>query len=87
MHIALAHRRSGIGTRLLCAFAADLPATDCFCIPFSHLTAFYAQVGFSVISDTDAGTFLRERLRHYRAEGHDVFLMRRTASPDADRAS
>ena len=87
MYVAPEHQRSGIGSRLLHAFAADLPAIDCFCIPFAHLTGFYAQAGFSVIAETDAGAFLRERVRHYLAEGHDVLLMRRPAGTDRDRAS
>jgi GNAT superfamily N-acetyltransferase len=87
MYIDPEYQRSGIGTRLLHAFATDLSATDCFCIPFAHLAGFYAQIGFAVIADAEAGALLHERLLHYRAEGHDVLLMRRTASTDRDRAS
>ena len=78
MHIAPEHQRQGLGTRLLRTFVADLPPTDCYCIPFVHLTGFYSQGGFSTIDETEAGDFLRERLRRYRAEGYEVLLMRRT---------
>jgi predicted N-acetyltransferase YhbS len=79
MHVAPEYERRRTGTRLLRAFVRDLPATDCYCIPFAHLTGFYSQVGFSPIADAEGGEFLLGRIRHYRAEGHNVILMRRTA--------
>ena len=77
MHVSPEYQRRGIGTRLLRAFVGDLPATECYCIPFAHLVGFYSQAGFSPVDDSQAPTFLRERLLRYRAEGHIVLLMRR----------
>jgi predicted N-acetyltransferase YhbS len=86
MQVAPECRRQGVGTQLLRAFVADLPATDCYCIPFSHLVAFYGQAGFRRVEEAAAPPSLRERLSHYRAEGHDVLLMRRPACVPLDRA-
>jgi len=83
MHIAPAYQRQGVGSRLLRAFAADLPPADCYCIPFAHLTRFYAQVGFAAIDESDAPECLREHVARYRAEGHSVLLMRRDPEPRA----
>ena len=85
MQVAPDHQRQGIGSRLLRAFVADLPAADCFCIPFAHLPGFYAQGGFALHDESEADDFLRTRLAHYRAEGHRVVLMRREAVHDLNR--
>jgi predicted N-acetyltransferase YhbS len=82
MQVAPAHQRQGIGSRLLRAFVADLPATDCYCIPFAHLPRFYAQGGFALVDESEAAEFLRVRLHRYRAEGLEVVLMRREAPSD-----
>jgi GNAT superfamily N-acetyltransferase len=71
------HHREGVGSQLLAAFVADMPAVDCWCLPFAHLVGFYGQGGFEVVPDTSAQPFLRERLAGYRATGHDMLVMRR----------
>jgi GNAT superfamily N-acetyltransferase len=81
MYVAPEYRRRGIGSELLRRFVADLRESTCYCIPFAKLTEFYAQCGFAVIDEAEAGAALRERLAAYRAEGHDVVLMRRDAGP------
>ena len=86
MFLAPEFRRRGMGTQLLRAFVADMPVADCHCIPFSHLVGFYSQGGFTTLDESRAEAFLRERLRVYRAEGHDVILMRRAASDREDRS-
>ena len=77
MFIDPEHRRMGIGERLLAAFVGDLPDVDCLCLPFTHLVSFYGRGGFVVMPESGAPPFLRERLGRYRAEGHDMLVMRR----------
>lgn len=79
MYVHPAHRRRHVGEQLLTAFVADLPGVDCYCIPFAHLVSFYGRAGFAVISEGATPAFLVERMRQYRAEGHDVLPMRRAA--------
>jgi N-acetylglutamate synthase-like GNAT family acetyltransferase len=86
MQIDPAYRRQGIGSRLLDAFVADVRDQQSFCIPFAHLTEFYARGGFRTIAEEEAPHFLAERLDHYRREGHNVLLMRRPGDTHLDRA-
>ena len=87
MHVAPDFQGRGVGSELLRVFASELPARECYCIPFSHLTRFYGRQGFERDDEVAAPAFLRERLATYRAEGHDVLLMRRPARLYRDRAS
>ena len=80
MHVDPAYQRRGVGDRLLGALVADLDG-DCFCIPFAHLTAFYARAGFAVIREDVVPAFLVQWLQRYREEGHDVLIMHRPARP------
>ena len=84
MQVAPEFQRRGLGTRLLDRFVADLPPVDCYCIPFAHLTGFYARAGFEVIDESRAPDFLRERAARYRAEKREVILMRRRAREDVE---
>ena len=77
MYVAPEVRHSGVGTRLLGAFVDHLYGTECFCIPFAHLTAFYQRVGFTLLAEGAGPAVLSERLRAYRGEGHQVVLMYR----------
>jgi GNAT superfamily N-acetyltransferase len=86
MQVAPDCQRQGVGTELLRAFVADLPPAGCYSIPFAHLVAFYGQGGFAPVAEAVAPPSLRERLSHYRAEGHDVLLMYRPACDSLDRA-
>src|SRR5678815_3298233 len=60
MYVDPLNQRQRVGTHLLNAFAEGLGDTECFCIPFAHLTAFYSGVGFTVVSDNTAPPFLDE---------------------------
>lgn len=79
MHVDPAYQRRGVGDRLLSALVADLVDVECFCIPFAHLTSFYGRAGFVVVPEATAPAFLGQWLHRYRAEGHDVLIMRRPA--------
>lgn len=71
MRVAAPWQRRGVGTRMLEPLEAL--RERCFCIPHSHLVAFYAAAGFATTSDGPA--FLQERLTEYRSRGLDVCLM------------
>lgn len=85
MFIHPMHRRQRVGEQLLATFAADLPAVDCYCVPFVHLISFYGRAGFAVIPEDTAPRFLIERLALYRAEGHEMLIMRRRAGAASAR--
>jgi N-acetylglutamate synthase-like GNAT family acetyltransferase len=72
-------QRQGIGKRLLASVAQDLDGRDCFCIPYAHLVGFYRGIGFQVIEQAKAPTFLRLRLEKYqnRGDGKKYLIMRR----------
>ena len=80
MYVRPSARRTRVGTSLLAAFARDLGAEACYCIPFAHLTAFYGKVAFVVMPEAIAPAPLAARLQRYRLEGHDVLIMHRAAS-------
>ena len=80
MRVDSEHRRRGIGSRLLQAFAEYLDANsihDVFCLPYSHLDAFYGSVGFERVLPEDAPPFLQERIRAYDPTGALYLVMRR----------
>jgi GNAT superfamily N-acetyltransferase len=80
-------RRRGVGAELLAGFVADLPDVDCLCVPFTHLVSFYGRGGFAVIPETSAPDFLRARLGLYRAEGHEMLVMRRPVPSSISKQS
>jgi hypothetical protein len=61
---------------MLHVVAKWLSHSDCYCVPYSHLTAFYSQIGFEEIA---APPFLGARLKDYKDQGLDVTLMARLA--------
>ena len=79
MQVAPDARGQGVGTQLLAAFVERLAGQECYCVPYTHLLAFYAKAGFKLQTPDDAPRFLSDRLTKYRAEGLDVILMRRPA--------
>ena len=81
MRIAEPWQRRGLGTRMLHIIANWLGATDCYCVPYSHLTAFYSQIGFAAITPEAAPPFLSARLTEYQNQGLDVTLMARLTQP------
>jgi len=77
MQVARSYQRQGIGSSLLRAFTHDIENVVCFCVPYSHLAAFYATAGFTPMRDATAPSFLQGRLRGYRSLGLDVLVMQR----------
>jgi N-acetylglutamate synthase-like GNAT family acetyltransferase len=77
MYVAPDCQGRGIGTRLLEAMALDLGREECWCVPYVHLQAFYALIGFAECRPERAPDFLRERAARYRKAGHQVIIMKR----------
>lgn len=77
MQVAPEWRGRGVGRRLLRALVAELGAEECFCVPYTHLVAFYGAAGFEKIPEENAPPFLRYRIAGYRTRGLDVLIMRR----------
>lgn len=75
MHVAPDLQRAGVGTQLLAAAAKAIGGRACFCVPYSHLQRFYAQIGFRTLKDAEAPGFLRARAEGYRANGYEVVVM------------
>jgi GNAT superfamily N-acetyltransferase len=72
-------RRRGIGRNLLEAAAPYLDSHNCYCLPFSHLTALYGSIGFRPLTDSALPMFLRDRAARYRAKGERITPMLRVA--------
>jgi len=80
MRIAEQWQRRGIGTRMLKTVAEWLGDRQCYCVPYSHLTGFYGQIGFVGIPPSTVPSFLALRLAEYRHRSLDVVMMQRSAS-------
>ena len=74
------HHRRGLGSRMLLALLPHLYGRTCYCIPFIHLSRFYAFAGFSELPQEKAPEFLHHRLESYRSQGHKVMLMVRSGA-------
>jgi GNAT superfamily N-acetyltransferase len=81
MRIAEPWQRRGLGTRMLHVIAKWLAHRDCYCVPYSHLTGFYSQIGFAKITPEAAPPFLAARLKDYKNQGLDVTLTARLTPP------
>ena len=78
MRVAEAWRGKGVGRLILERVDSTLGNRQCFCIPYRHLGAFYAAIGFVEIEPTAAPEFLRARLAVYRQDLKlDVIIMAR----------
>lgn len=80
MMVAEAHRRSGVGRRLLLRFAEYLDQREIhntFCLPYAHLESFYGLIGFERVADKDRPRFLTERMKLYDRVGGKFICMRR----------
>jgi N-acetylglutamate synthase-like GNAT family acetyltransferase len=77
MRVCEEYQDQGIGTQMLQTFEVLLAGQECYCLPFSHLTAFYGRIGFLEIPVEQAPPYLQERYHQYRARGLDVVVMKR----------
>jgi N-acetylglutamate synthase-like GNAT family acetyltransferase len=77
MRVREAFRGQGLGSRMLRVLEPLVAGRDCYCLPFDHLTAFYAQIGFETISGDAAPRHLRERLEENLRRGERMLVMRR----------
>ena len=69
MNIHPEYRGQKLGLDLLNIFNAFLNEnniSETFCLPYSHLLNFYAQIGFVSITEEQTPPFLQERLKIYR---------------------
>jgi N-acetylglutamate synthase-like GNAT family acetyltransferase len=79
MYVKEEHQRRGLGTRMLDGLDLSRETRRCWCVPFEHLTGFYARAGFEPADVDKAPRFLRDRLAGYRRRGMDVTLMVRSS--------
>ena len=78
MRVSGRMQRQGIGTRLLEIAELSIGDRECFCIPHRYLQSFYGRIGFVVIDECEAPSFLQARCTEYRDEfGLDVIIMHR----------
>lgn len=78
MQVRAAYRRMGVGYALLAACVPDLDKGVAYCLPYTHLVAFYEAAGFRVAGMDEIPEFLRLRLEGYLADGQQILAMRRT---------
>jgi N-acetylglutamate synthase-like GNAT family acetyltransferase len=76
MRVSERMRRRGIGTQLLEAAELLIGGRECLCVPHRHLQSFYGRIGFMVIDESEAPSFLQARWAEYRDKyGLDVIIM------------
>lgn len=78
MYVAGERRGQGIGTRLLQSLPAEIGSSECWCIPYTHLTGFYSRIGFHLCEGDSIPPFLADRRTKYLASGKDVVVMKRS---------
>lgn len=80
MYVDEDHQGQGIGFTLLGSLSAMIGSSECWCIPFTHLTSFYSRIGFEVCEGEEIPQFLSERWERYRANGQKVVIMKKPPS-------
>ena len=79
MYVAEGRRGQGIGSRLLESISEAIGSSECWCIPYTHLTGFYSRIGFQVCEGETIPPFLAERWERYTGNGQKVVIMKRPA--------
>ena len=79
MYVAEGRRGQGIGSRLLESISDAIGSSECWCIPYTHLTGFYSRIGFQVCEGETTPPFLAERWEQYTGNGQMVVIMKRPA--------
>ena len=77
MYVAEGQRGQGIGSRLLESILVAIGSSECWCIPYTHLTGFYSRIGFQVCEGETIPPFLAERWERYTGNGQKVVIMKR----------
>ena len=77
MQIAPAWQRNGVGSALLREAVATGGSDEMWCLPWRHLTDFYARAGFALVPTDSAPSHISSRLAKYVGWGLDIVLMRR----------
>lgn len=78
MRIAEKFQGKGYGRQLLKYFESYLKqmrVQTAYCLPYAHLEAFYATIGFRRINGSQAPAFLQERLKLYRQSTKEYICM------------
>lgn len=83
MYVAEEGQGQGIGSRLLESIDKVIGPAECWCLPYSHLTRFYSQIGFRMCEGEDAPTFLTDRWRRYIDAGQKVVIMKKQSLPSS----
>ena len=78
MYVAELRRGRGIGSRLLKSISDAIGSSECWCIPYAHLTGFYSRIGFQVCEGETIPPFLAERRERYTESGRKVVIMKRS---------
>ena len=79
MQVLPAYQRQGIGSKLLHACLPHLNAGPAYCLPYSHLVAFYGAIDFVVVDQAMLPQFLQERQFGYVSSGLGTIAMSRMA--------
>lgn len=79
--IVHAHLRSQkIGANILESFARYLDQNNfrpTYCIHYGHLGNFYGLIGFKIINEEESPAFLQDRIKQYRKNNPDTFMIMR----------
>lgn len=70
------YRRQGIGGQLLAHLVPHMDGHICYCLPWSHLEAFYNGAGFRIIQPQDLPAVLAERLAGHTQHLTDESIQR-----------
>lgn len=85
MQIVEVYRRRGVGGRMLRTLELLIEDEPCYCLPYTHLPAFYGMIGFRVIPAEQAPPHLQTRYRQGLAQGISFLVMERPAGPAVSR--
>ncbi len=77
MCIDPAWRRQGLGKQLLSGIMPFLDKVNCYCYPFSHLLAFYAEAGFKHTALESVPGWIMQPYQRYCQQGRDIQIMLR----------
>jgi len=76
MCVHVDYRHQGIGNALLQYLQPQLNAIECYCFPFSHLTAFYSSAGFQQQDIQSVPVAIADKFTRYQNNGKDICLMK-----------